>query len=1179
MTIHEPRRRSGGVPAPGGPPLETGPETGPEPGSVDGPEGGPADTVPPEPAPGADAAGGVQPGDGGDGGDGAAEAPGLPARVLRLLTVLGACLVAIAEIDRLTAGLRDAEDRSVSLLALVGSGRAYGFATGGGETFGRLHQGGILSGTGIRWWLVLYAVLHLVAVVSFVALARRGLGLPRLVGGERPPGARDAAPGLRRRLRARLAVDLDERRGPATVLALVLLVWLVVDTLVVVLAALAGDTGRAGGALTGDVRELELDTTPRLVADAVGWGATAGWLLVLLAVAMLVRRLVLGVRLESGALWRPELRRVRRAGRALYIHRFSLVVVAVIGGLVVLPGGEILDQFPDAARAWVDPDGSGAWHAVWGVVSLLALTTVVFVLGRLRSTLAYHRYARAEPERDPSLWAHAAWLAVPALVAAAGWLVARRGWGAVDAGALIAFALPIVAIVLLSLVVRFDVVPRLWRPVRRLLGRAWRLVRRTSPAAPSAAPDTAPPPAAPPARRIPPIDEADAFALLVWKTGDVLALALVAVASVGLVRAFTAPFALGSASPASPGPDVPATIAFAVGVVLAAAWWPLAATLLRAQDRPSTQQPRGLQWLALRLRPDERPTGRAGVVDAAIALVLAAAALAGLGGLLLYPFTWAAALGVVAVTAMGLGCVVVLVSVAVLRVQRTRPLEVFSLVGLRRTPLLTLVLAVPVAASLTGGDPDVHSIRTLPAAQATTPAERPVLDEAFRTWLTSRPGCTGAVTVTGRRLPVRPMVLVAAAGGGIRAATWTAYGVDHLAAACGDRPVFLSSGVSGGSLGLALARQPTGAGAAAERLAEQTALSAAVDGLVVRDLLGGATGIRVYDRDHEPRPEWQEPQREWLDRAGLMEREWESAAPELARPFLSGPGTSGYLLLNSTSVGTACRMIVSDIGFPAGAEGGYTRRAEVTTATQEQDPDCHTPVTGLPAGSVDLLQAYGCLGPLRASTAAMLSARFPYVTPSGVVPGCRDAVTTQQLVDGGYAEATGLGTLVDLAPELMRLVRGHNAEVLGDASSAGPLVVPTVVFLQNHFGTDLSAPPSASSSELLVPPVARRAKNELGSDAALRQRLEALFADAVPCPPKPAACVAAGATGVPPYVLVAPATLPSVTAPLGWTLSQTSIDRLRTAMTQQATCTGEPADGQPPRLCDLLRTLKPPRQP
>ena len=319
--------------------------------------------------------------------------------------------------------------------------------------------------------------------------------------------------------------------------------------------------------------------------------------------------------------------------------------------------------------------------------------------------------------------------------------------------------------------------------------------------------------------------------------------------------------------------------------------------------------------------------------------------------------------------------------------------------------------------------------------------------------------------------------------------------------------MFLSSGVSGGSVGLALGRKPAAgasaeerlAGPAAERLAEPAALAAAVDGLVVRDLLAAATGIRIHDRDHGTGGEW-------LDRAGLMEHRWESDAPRLAEPFLSEPGASGRLLLNSTSVGTACRMIVSDISLPGGVvDAGYTRRADATSVTREEDPDCHTPVAGLPAGSVDLLGAYDCLGPLSGATAAMLSARFPYVTPSGVVRGCPGDVATQQLVDGGYAEGSGLGALLDLAPELMRLVRSHNAEVIAGART-GPVVVPTVVFLQNHFGTDLSAPPSAASSELLVPPVARRAKTELGSDAAMRQRLEAMFAEAVPCPPPPPPC-------------------------------------------------------------------------
>jgi len=62
---------------------------------------------------------------------------------------------------------------------------------------------------------------------------------------------------------------------------------------------------------------------------------------------------------------------------------------------------------------------------------------------------------------------------------------------------------------------------------------------------------------------------------------------------------------------------------------------------------------------------------------------------------------------------------------------------------------------------------------------------------------------------------------------------------------------------------------------------------------------------------------------------------------------------------------------------------------------------------------------------------------------------------------------------------------------------------------------------------------------------------------------------------LPPFVLVAPATEPSVTAPLGWTLSQASIRNLLSAIEMQAgsACTHPLANGQAPRLCDLAATL------
>src|SRR5690606_3403555 len=124
------------------------------------------------------------------------------------------------------------------------------------------------------------------------------------------------------------------------------------------------------------------------------------------------------------------------------------------------------------------------------------------------------------------------------------------------------------------------------------------------------------------------------------------------------------------------------------------------------------------------------------------------------------------------------------------------------------------------------------------------------------------------------------------------------------------------------------------------------------------------------------------------------------------------------------------------------------------------------------ANSVDLLGTHrgpGCLGELTAATAGMLTARFPYVTPSGVVDSCpTDAgeLTRQQLVDGGYTENTGLGTIVDLAPEWLSLVREHNTGQLREA--APEIVVPLVVYLDNGSGSDLAAPTRDLTNELLV---------------------------------------------------------------------------------------------------------------
>ena len=152
-----------------------------------------------------------------------------------------------------------------------------------------------------------------------------------------------------------------------------------------------------------------------------------------------------------------------------------------------------------------------------------------------------------------------------------------------------------------------------------------------------------------------------------------------------------------------------------------------------------------------------------------------------------------------------------------------------------------------------------------------------------------------------------------------------------------------------------------------------------------------------------------------------------------------------------------------------------------------------------------------CTGQLRTVTAALLTARFPYVTPSGVVdcPGpdgvlpSGDDVTTQ-IVDGGYAENTGVGTLLDLMPRVLADVRRHNSCVLSADPRAGSAPVsprPTPSSCRSSStsttapGRTWSAAPRGVTLEALVPPITLlQAKGALYSARAQLERAHAMLA-------------------------------------------------------------------------------------
>jgi hypothetical protein len=172
--------------------------------------------------------------------------------------------------------------------------------------------------------------------------------------------------------------------------------------------------------------------------------------------------------------------------------------------------------------------------------------------------------------------------------------------------------------------------------------------------------------------------------------------------------------------------------------------------------------------------------------------------------------------------------------------------------------------------------------------------------------------------------------------------------------------------------------------------------------------------------------------------------------------------------------------------------------------------------------------------------------------------------TDLQLIDGGYADASGIGTLAEIAPRLAALVREHNRmPAPGDPRTT---VVPIMVYLEDQMRADLEARPPQLAPELFVPLVGSGAAAELTTSARWTQRVADEFAD--PCPVGAApgnACRTAIAEmrkelpdGV---VIVAPLTTPSVDAPLGWTLSEDSRNRLVSAMHHQITNCDPPRPG------------------
>jgi hypothetical protein len=307
---------------------------------------------------------------------------------------------------------------------------------------------------------------------------------------------------------------------------------------------------------------------------------------------------------------------------------------------------------------------------------------------------------------------------------------------------------------------------------------------------------------------------------------------------------------------------------------------------------------------------------------------------------------------------------------------------------------------VPIVWYLALGNMPDHTLRETKFAQKEP--GRPRLAAHFDKWRAQLPNRDDS-----------PIFFVAAAGGGLRAAYWTA---TMLATAddqtCGEfgRHVYAYSGVSGGSLGISAylaQRQVWEAKPPAERC--QPGRRAEIVELLRRDFLAPVAGSLLFAEMTQRFVPFDYLEQ---DRGSVLAKAWSRAWDEVFpddkgrfdRPFLevfAAKDNRPAVFLNATAVQSGRRAIASNI--------------------QVRLPD-----------GIDLFRPVQQVA-LRTSgltlrEAVLNSARFTYVSPAGTVHECAtpkpdgtcsgDTKIWDLLVDGGYFENSGVATLSDVVRAL-----------------------------------------------------------------------------------------------------------------------------------------------------------------
>lgn len=297
-------------------------------------------------------------------------------------------------------------------------------------------------------------------------------------------------------------------------------------------------------------------------------------------------------------------------------------------------------------------------------------------------------------------------------------------------------------------------------------------------------------------------------------------------------------------------------------------------------------------------------------------------------------------------------------------------------------PLFTFFIVFAVVISRCT---DNHVVPTLPLPNY----KRPEPTAAFNRWIESRPGFTDGY----------PVFFVATEGGGIRAGYWTAAVLGELHDKTQGRfteHTFAISSISGGSLGataygVAVANHVPEVRKTATKALAYDALAPTLGSFLVPDLLQRFIPVPFI-----------------RDRARALELGWEAGwrGAQTPIPEAFSGGLIDLFARNQNAIPSL-----------------FLNGAVVETGQRAITSNCHIPWSD----ALDTFDELG--GDLRISTATLMTARFPYISPAGTIikaptakpetrPRCKTGERCAHVVDGGYFESSGAATLIQLLTTL-----------------------------------------------------------------------------------------------------------------------------------------------------------------